>query len=147
MKVRGKDGIEYEVPDHIFGDRDGRTFVPARDKLRLDKQAGLVWIYMSTHEWVTPDEVKRAVGYRHDASITARFRDFRKADFGGYIVDRRYVGGGVHEYRLRSPEEDDEGCLDNPTSPTSTAPVVLHVVPSPSKPTSTGGWRIVPSSP
>lgn len=145
MKVRGRDGHEYEVPDHIFGDRDGSTFIPARDKLRLDKQAGLVWLYMSTHEWVTSEEVKGAVGYRHDSSITARFRDFRKPDFGGYIVDRRYVGGGVHEYRLRSPEED--GCPVSPASPTSTAPRGSTEVLPPSRPPSTAGWRIVPSSP
>jgi hypothetical protein len=145
MRVRGRDGKEYEVPDHIFGDRDGRTFSRAHDKLRLDRQAGLVWIYMSTHEWVTPDEVKQAVGYRHDSSITARFRDFRKPAFGGYIVDRRYVGGGVHEYRLRDPEEDDPWPA-SPCSPTSTPPRALTVVPRPSKPTSTCGWRIVPSS-
>ena len=146
MRMRGKGGRDYEVPDHIFGDRDGRTFVVAHDKLRLDKQAGLVWIYMSTHEWVTPAEVATAIGYPSATGVTSRFRDFRKDKFGAYIVDRRWVHGGVHEYRLRSPEEEAPWPA-KPTSPTSTAPRVLTVVPSPSKPTSTPGWRIAPSSP
>jgi hypothetical protein len=147
MRIQGKDGTWYVVPDHIFGDRDGRTFVPGLDRFALDTQAGLTFLYLSTHGWVTPKEVAEAIGWEDwdHGSVTARFRDFRKPKFGGYIVARRRVAGSkrLHEYRLMDPEE--EACPS--PSPTSTAPRVLTVVPSPSKPPSTPGWRIVPSSP
>jgi len=149
MRMQGKDGTWYEVPDHIFGDRDGSTFVSGLDKFRLDSEAGLVFIYMTTHGWVTPNEVTVGIGWHPNssASVTARIRDLRKKKFGGYTVRRRRVAGknGLHEYRLMDPE--GEPWPDSPSSPTSTAPRVLTVVPSPSRPTSTPGWRIAPSSP
>jgi putative component of toxin-antitoxin plasmid stabilization module len=33
-------------------------------------------------------------------TVSARVRDLRKAKYGAHIVDRRYVGHGVWEYRL-----------------------------------------------
>jgi hypothetical protein len=148
MMMQGKGGNWYHVPDQIFGDRDGRTFSPALDRLSLDTQAGLTFIFMSTHEWVTPEEVIEGIGWVHSstASVTARFRDFRKPKFGGYVVLRRRRAGSrrLHEYMLMPPEEP---CLDTPASPTSTPPVVSTVVSPPSRPPSTTGWRIVPSSP
>jgi hypothetical protein len=161
MMIQGKDGNWYSVPDSIFGDRDGRTFSPALDRFALDTQSGLTFLYMSTHEWVTPAEVAEAIGWGQwdHGSVTARFRDFRKAKFGGFTVERRRVKGSnrLHEYRLMEPEEDawPQEMLDEPpstqpatpSSPTSTAPRVMTVVPRPSRPPSTAGWRIVPSSP
>lgn len=109
MKIQGKDGIWYVVPDHIMGDRDGRTFVAGLDRFALDTQAGLCFLYMSTHEWVTPGEVADAIGWEDwdHGSVTARFRDFRKPKFGGYVVERRRRAGSkrLHEYRLMNPHD------------------------------------------
>lgn len=33
-------------------------------------------------------------------SVSARVRDLRKARYGSHIVERRYAGSGVYEYRL-----------------------------------------------
>lgn len=148
MLIQGRNGNWYNVPDSIFGDRDGRTFVPALDRFSLDTEAGLIFLYMSTHDWVTPDEVTKAIGWHRNssASVTARFRDFRKAKFGGFIVERRRRAGSprLHEYRLMEPEE--EPWQDSPSSPTSTVPAASTDQQPPSRQTSTPGWRIVPSS-
>lgn len=36
-----------------------------------------------------------------EASISARLRDLRKPNFGGYTVERRRVEGGFYEYRVK----------------------------------------------
>ena len=41
------------------------------------------------------------------ASISARLRDFRKAKFGGHIVERRNAGGGLFFYRLLLNSDGD----------------------------------------
>jgi hypothetical protein len=59
-------------------------------------------------QWWTLNElaaaVESAMGRRvSEASISARLRDLRKPQFGGYIVLRRAVGGsghGLFEYRV-----------------------------------------------
>lgn len=154
MNIRGKNGIWYNVPDHVFGDRDGRTFVRGLDRQSLDTEAGLTWIFMTTHEWVTPQEVAEGIGWDawDHGSVTARIRDLRKLQFGSYTVLRRRREmphtKRLHEYRLMDPVEGvNEIWPDTRPSGTPTARAATTEVPSPSRPTSTRGWRIAPSSP
>jgi hypothetical protein len=56
--------------------------------------------------YLTFEEIQRAIEWRTDrhhseASISARLRDFRKARYGAYIVDRRKRSGSLYEYRVR----------------------------------------------
>lgn len=146
MKIQGKDGKWYEVPDGLFGDRDGYTYVPALDRFRLDTWAGRVYLHMATHEWVTEQEIADLWNAPPNCAITERIRDLRKPRFGRMTVAAERVKGGLWKYRLED-FGDYGGDRCPPPSPTSTAPRVLTVVPTPSKPRSTAGWRIVPSSP
>ncbi len=61
---------------------------------------------MMESEWITPWEIQntihRLTGEIHsDSSITARMRDLRKPEYGGYLVERRKrEGTKSFEYRM-----------------------------------------------
>lgn len=83
----------------VFG---GKTYSVSLDYQRLATQLGRVWRLMVDGEWRTLQEIHREVG-GSEAGISARIRDFRKPQFGGYEVDRRRRGNpsaGLWEYRL-----------------------------------------------
>ncbi len=88
----------------ILGDRDGETFEPARDRVRLDGQALDVWQFMADQKWHTPAEIEAGTGHNW-ASASARIRDWKKPKFGGYSVDRMWIGNGVFAYRLEVEKE------------------------------------------
>ena len=54
--------------------------------------------------WMTLREIQTELNdkcvYIELQTVSARVRDLRKAKYGAHIVDRRYVGHGVWEYRL-----------------------------------------------
>jgi hypothetical protein len=54
--------------------------------------------------WLTLSEIDYRLQtkgvYIEPQSISARLRDLRKDEHGSHIVERRYVGDGVFEYRL-----------------------------------------------
>ena len=80
-------------------DFDGATYDPGRDSERLNRQLVAVRRAMSDFEWHTLYALSLITG-APEASVSARLRDLRKAKHGGRIVERRYVGDGLWEYRL-----------------------------------------------
>lgn len=78
---------------------DGKTYDPALDHNRLNKQLGRVWSIMSYESWHTLDYLVQHAGGT-TASVSARLRDLRKEKFGGYKVNRRRISGGLFEYQL-----------------------------------------------
>lgn len=80
-------------------DFDGATFDPDRDHERLAKQLTAVRRAMSDHEWHTLYALSLTT-LAPEASVSARIRDLRKAKHGGHTIERRYMGGGLWEYRL-----------------------------------------------
>ena len=81
------------------GPRDGTTFIPKKDEKRLNRQAQLVWNFMSDGRYHTLAEISRATG-APEASASARLRDYKKMKFGSHTVLRRRRSEGTHEYRL-----------------------------------------------
>lgn len=80
----------------------GDTFVPEFDLARLNAQLRRVYDVLARGEWVTLREIATATE-DPEASISARIRDLRKKEFGGFIVDGRRRGDakrGLWEYRL-----------------------------------------------
>lgn len=79
----------------------GSTYDPAQDGSRLRAQLAKVRSFMFRHAWVTLAQISEHVG-APEASCSARLRDLRKQEFGGYEVQRRRVEGqrGLFEYRL-----------------------------------------------
>lgn len=79
---------------------DGKTFDMKRDGARLTGQLERVEKALSDHAWWTLSELVDECG-GSEAAVSARLRDLRKPRFGGRTVDRRYLAGGLWEYRLR----------------------------------------------
>lgn len=83
----------------------GQTFSPARDGKRLAAQFDAVREVMLEKQWRTLTELQTLVSDRYGIvaslpAISARVRDLRKLKFGGYHVERDYVGAGLWRYRV-----------------------------------------------
>lgn len=98
---------------------DGATFVEARDGKRLAKQQQTVRDVMLDGEWRTLGLIAQITG-APEASVSARLRDLRKA---GYLVERKYVARGLHQYRV-TPQPPQSA----PTGPTLSDLVAREVV-------------------
>lgn len=84
----------------LEGSRDGATFDPAVDTVPLNKQMVRVWCVMQSGAWYSLPVIADYTG-DGEASVSARLRDFRKAKFGGHLVQRRkQPGRRLHEYQL-----------------------------------------------
>lgn len=80
-------------------DFDGATYVPQRDGARLNRQLDIVRKAMLDMREHTLGELSMLTRGT-TASISARLRDLRKTKGGGYTIVRRYVGNGIHAYRM-----------------------------------------------
>lgn len=89
------------VPPVILGPRHGETYDQARDGKRLDGQMADVFALMRDGQWRTLGEISGATGHP-EASVSARLRDLRRLEFGGFTVDREFVRRGLWRYRLGS---------------------------------------------
>ncbi len=78
---------------------DGATLEPARDQARLAHQLLRVKAAIQDGRWRTLGQLVEITG-APEASVSARLRDLRKPRFGGYVIERRFVARGLHEYRL-----------------------------------------------
>ena len=79
---------------------DGITINDERDNSRLSKQLEAVrCVARGTPGWFTLAEMANMTG-APEASVSARLRDLRKAKFGGYTVERKYVERGLWAYRV-----------------------------------------------
>jgi hypothetical protein len=83
----------------LDGDRQGSTYSHEFDYERLNAQMRRVFDVVKDGEWVTLRELSEMTG-SPEASVSARLRDFRKKQFGGFLVERNRVAGGLYEYRL-----------------------------------------------
>lgn len=83
----------------------GVTFDPARDEERLNEQTVRVYRAMLDEQWHSLYELETATGDPLQ-SISARLRDLRKAEFGGFDVQRRRRSGSdsVWEYCMQPPK-------------------------------------------
>ena len=77
----------------------GETFDNDRDGPRLGQQLLDVRNLMSDGQWRTLGEIVAATGHPH-ASVSARLRDLRRSEYGGFIVEREYVVRGLFRYRV-----------------------------------------------
>ena len=89
----------------LDGPRDGETFDPGTDTIRLNDQMRRVADVMGDSKWRSLAEIAEVTG-DPEASVSARLRDFRKPRFGGFaVLRRRREGAGLWEYRLTIPDE------------------------------------------
>lgn len=76
--------------------RPGSTYVAERDATRLDSQYERVKACVLGGPWLTLSLISASTGYP-EASVSARLREMRAK---GYIVQRKYIKNGLHEYRV-----------------------------------------------
>lgn len=77
----------------------GETFVEERDGDRLASQLERVRNLLLDSRWRTLGEIA-AETHSPEASVSARLRDLRRAEHGGYLIQREYVERGLFRYRL-----------------------------------------------
>jgi hypothetical protein len=85
---------------------DGVSAIPI-DTPRLAGQLGSVYSLMRDGRFRSLSAIAESVGGL-ETSAGARLRDLRKERNGSHIVELRYVGNGVHEYRLILNRRDIE---------------------------------------
>ena len=81
---------------------DGLTYDKEQDEVRLTTLFDKVLELMKDGHWRTLNEIAFQVGGQVQ-SVSARLRDARKPQFGGYQVERKRVGGGLWIYRVLDP--------------------------------------------
>jgi|APSaa5957512535_1039671.scaffolds.fasta_scaffold24847_3 hypothetical protein len=104
VEVRKHAARPYEpsLPDALPS-FDGETYQPEFDESRLSVQMRRVYDAMRDGLWHTLGELSELTA-TPEASLSARIRDFRKPKFGGFVVDRKRGGNGLHYYRLKIPQ-------------------------------------------
>lgn len=71
---------------------------------RLTGQAQRVWECVKGGQWWTLADLSReAKG--SEAAVSARLRDLRKPEWGGYTVEREHLGNGIWRYRVLVNEQ------------------------------------------
>lgn len=84
----------------------GTTYEPILDEARLTTQLQKVRAAMLGGSWFTLGELQKLCG-GSEAGISARIRDLRRKEHGGYIIERERMDDpkrGIFHYRLRIPE-------------------------------------------
>lgn len=83
------------------GRKLGPLFSPHPDAPRLQAGMAKVLAFALGNEWRTLRQIEEATGVPQ-ASASAHLRHLTRAEWGGYIKQRRKVPGkpGLHEYRL-----------------------------------------------
>lgn len=65
-------------------------------------QIDLVLAYVQDGRWHTIPQIAEHIRCP-EASVSARLRDLRKAKYGGYTVNRKYVAQGLFAYQVVPP--------------------------------------------
>lgn len=78
---------------------DGVTYDPDQDHQRLKGQLWKVFELLSDGQWHTLAEMKNYAG-GSEAGCSARIRDLKKEQYGGRVVEKQRVAGGLWEYRM-----------------------------------------------
>ncbi len=97
----------FEIPLHADPGAkiafDGETYSPEIDYKRLRGQLERVFSLMQDGEYRTLSYIADECG-GSVAGISARLRDLRKPQYGGYIVDKKRVPNkrGLWEYAIKT---------------------------------------------
>ena len=75
---------------------------------RENAQLEAVWQVMRSGAWRSVEEIAALVECP-PASASARLRDLRKPQYGGWTVERAYVGTGLWRYRVAEKAGAGEG--------------------------------------
>lgn len=77
----------------------GSTFSPADDGARLTRQLDLVRRCLSDGDYWTLTALASVTG-GSEAGVSARIRDLRRPEHGGYVISKERVSGGLWRYQM-----------------------------------------------
>lgn len=77
----------------------GDGFEYDRDQIRLTEQLRDVYDCLCDEQWWTLRDIEYHIN-KPQASISAAIRTLRRPENGGYHIERKYYGNGLHKYRL-----------------------------------------------
>ena len=86
---------------------DGDDYVSSRDKPRLTLQIHQVRMYMENNDWLSVKQISNYLNFP-EPSVSAQIRNLRKKRFGNRVVERRYQGNGLYEFKLMPKGNDNE---------------------------------------
>ncbi len=86
--------------EHHSKEFGGATYDEKRDGSRLKAQLDRVRSVMLRNSWMTLEQLAEQAE-APQASVSARIRDLRKLQFGGYTIEREYVSRGLFKYRIK----------------------------------------------
>lgn len=95
----------FNQPSRTFGP----AYEPELDSERIEKQHEAIRDFMLAEpenghsQWWTLAEIREKLDHP-EASISAQLRHLRKAEFGGYKVEKRRRSGGTWEYKVQEQE-------------------------------------------
>lgn len=78
---------------------NGPSYEPVRDNARLTDQLSRIWHLMKDSQFRTLGQIATATG-DPESSISAQLRHLRKKRFGSHVIERSYIGNGLHIYKL-----------------------------------------------
>ena len=78
---------------------DGADYDHIRDYTRLEGQIFDIYLSIKDERWYTLAQIERGTGHPQ-ASISAQLRNLRKPRFGGFVIKREHVKGGLYRYRI-----------------------------------------------
>lgn len=95
-KVKNMQRHDYDQKEPVFF---GAGYNEARDKVRLTKSLQSTYDVLKDEQWRTLAFISAATD-KPEASVSANIRSLRNPKNGGYCIERRHAGDGLHEYRL-----------------------------------------------
>jgi len=95
-KVKDMQRHNYETNAPVFY---GAGYDAGRDNVRLTKSLQATYDVLKCQQWRTLAYISAATN-KPEASVSANIRSLRNPKNGGYCIDRRHAGDGLHKYRL-----------------------------------------------
>lgn len=90
---------QLTLNDYIYRPHFNGPDLSKDDEQRLVGQMKRVYDCMKDGQWRTLKQIAEITS-APEASVSAQLRNLRKPRFGGHVVERQNLGGGLYEYRL-----------------------------------------------
>lgn len=84
----------------------GSDYIKELDHDRLSKQIERIYDLMKDGNYRTLFHIKNILELRYgtpfpESSISAQLRNLKKVRFGGYVLNKKRISGGLWEYQIR----------------------------------------------
>lgn len=96
--VKVDDGsYEFWLPKSEFLER---TTIKESYHSRMNSRMLSVLTLISDGEWRSLKQISEAVAYPSLTGLSACIRSLRKPEYGGHVIEKRFISESLYEYRL-----------------------------------------------